>query len=85
MTEEKALEEIREHARWGRTFVTAHARKRMKERSIFDEDLYEAIETAATCIGQPNGTWRVEGWDLDGDELILIISIEGENVIITVF
>lgn len=85
MTEKEALEEIREHARWGRVYITAHAEKRMRERSVQEEDIYEAIHTADSCREQEDGSWRVEGWDFDEDELTLIIAIEGENVIITVY
>lgn len=85
MTNEEALEAIQEHAVWKRVFVTSHARKRMRERSVFEDDIYEAIATAYSCESEENGNWRVTGQDFDGDELILIIAIEGENVIITLF
>jgi hypothetical protein len=85
MTKEEALEEIKEHATWRRIFVTSHARRRMRERFVFEDDIYEAIGTAIGCELEESGNWRVTGQDFDGDELILIISIEGENVIITLF
>ena len=85
MTNKEALEEIKEHAIWRRVFVTSHARKRMRERSVYEDDIYEAIATAMDCELEDTGNWRVIGQDFDGDELMLIISIEGENVIITLF
>ncbi len=85
MATSEILEEIRENARWGRLIITWHARQRMFERSVFDEDLEEAIETAIKCLEQEDGTWRVEGFDMEGDELTLIIALEGDNVIITLF
>lgn len=83
--EEEALDEIQEHARCGRVMITDHAEKRMAQRSVWEDDIYEAIATAESCEAQDDGTWRVQGWDFDEDELTLIIAIEGENVIITVF
>ncbi len=85
MTGEEALEEIQEHARWERVSVTTHARKRMRERSVRKDDIYEAIATAKSCDEQEDGTWRLEGLDMDEDELTLVIELEGEDLIITVF
>lgn len=85
MTAEETLEEIQEHARWGRVSLTAHARKRMRERSVALDDVYEAIATVQFCVGQDDGTWRLEGFDMDGDELTVIVELEGEDLIITVF
>jgi len=85
MTSEEVLEEIQEHAVWKRVFITSHARKRMRERSVFEDDIYEAIATASICSPEENGKWRVVGQDIDEDELTLIIAVDGEDVIITLF
>lgn len=85
MTSEEALEEIQEHAVWKRVFITSHARKRMRERSVFEDDIYEVIATASSCRTEGGGKWRVIGQDIDEDELTLIIAVDGENVIITLF
>lgn len=84
MTSEQALKEIKENAHWGRVYITAHARKRMRERFVFEDDIYEAIDTAYQCTPDEEN-WCVTGLDCDGDELTLVISIEGQNVIITIF
>jgi len=85
MTVEEALDEIQEHARWGRVSLTTHARQRMRQRSVTIDDVYEAIATARHCVEQDNGTWLLEGFDMDEDDLTVVVELEGEDLIITVF
>lgn len=85
MTPEEALELIKEYAGFGRVFFVPHAREQMRARNISTEDVFEAIETATTCQEQRNERWKVTGVDLYGDELNVIVSIEGSAIIITIF
>lgn len=85
MTQEEALELIKEYASFGRVAFVPHARKQMHLRNIYAEDVFEAIETARTCQAQSNERWKVTGVDIYGDELTVIVSIEGSAVIVTIF
>jgi hypothetical protein len=85
MTPAEALELIQEYVHFGRTRFTTHALRRMFQRNISRQDVYTAINTALSCLVQEDESWRVTGQDKEGDELTVIVSIEGGNVIITVY
>ncbi len=65
--------------------TTLHARQRMAERMVSDDDLMECGRTAGQPITQPDGKYKVKGIDLDGDDLIVICAWDGETVVITLF
>lgn len=85
MTPEEALELIKEYASFGRVSFRGHARKRMRERNAYVEDVFEAIATATSCQEEEEETWRVPGVDTFGDELTVIVSLEGSVIIVTIF
>lgn len=58
---------------------------RETENTATLDDVYEAIATARHCVEQDNGTWLLEGFDMDGDDLTVVVELEGEDLIITVF
>lgn len=87
MNDTKALAEIQRLARLGRVVITKHASERMDQRGVKPRDVMSALVSANAAITQPDrGTWRVEGGcDRDGDDLTVVVSIEADVVVITVF
>jgi hypothetical protein len=85
VTAAEALRDIRGYAAAGRYAVSAHARKRMRERSVREGDLRNALVNAGACVEQADGTWKVSGEDLDGDELTVVVAIEDGLVVVTLF
>lgn len=68
-----------------RYWFEAHALERMAERGARRSDVLEAIRSARTAKRQDKGRWRVDGVDLDGDDLSVIVALDGTVVaIITV-
>ena len=64
--------------------ITLHARKRMAERNITDADIRNSAITGSVLI-MKDGKLKVKGFDLDGEELIVICVIEDGIIIVTVF
>ena len=85
VTAAEALRDIRGYAAAGRYVVSWHARERMRERGATQADVRSALVDAQSCSQQKNGSWRVEGSDLDGDELTLVVAIEDGLVVVTLF
>jgi hypothetical protein len=86
MTEAEALARVRGYALAGR-FVfsrTGHADLRMRQRNARLQDVRSALVRAFHCSAQENGRWKVEGPDVDGDDLTVIVLIE-DGLIITVY
>jgi Domain of unknown function (DUF4258) len=65
--------------------VSLHAKIRMGERSVSDNDIMEAGRTARRVTEQENGKFRVDGFDLEGDELTVICAWAGDTLIVTLF
>jgi len=85
VTPDEALRDIRGYAATGRMRIEAHARQRMRERNVRYADLAHALSNASACALQPNGRWRVEGADPDGDDLTAIVVLEDGLVVVTLF
>lgn len=81
----EALDAIHGYAAANRIEVSGHARKRMRQRGVSHNDLRHALANATGCRTQPEGRWRVEGADLDGDLLSAVVVIEDGVVVVTVF
>jgi hypothetical protein len=81
------LAEVRRLARLDRIVITGHARKRMADRGATRVDLRSALVTATTAIRQPDrGNWRIEGGtDNDGDDLAVIVDLEADVIVVTLF
>ena len=47
----------------------------MQERSVREGDLRNALVNVGVCSEQDDGTWRVKGNDLDGDELTVVVTL----------
>jgi hypothetical protein len=69
----------------GRFILNVHARKRMRERGVYFEDIVSCAQTLKQVREQENGTLKIEGEDLDGDDLTVIAAYDGETVVVTLF
>lgn len=84
--EARALEDIKGYARANRVSVArGHGSLRMVQRRVQIGDIIHALSHASDCRLQPNGRWKVTGKDLDGDDLSLVVLLEDEVVVVTVF
>jgi hypothetical protein len=85
VTGAEALTRIKAYAGASRYWFAEHALERMEERGARRGDVLEAIRTARKATRQESGRWRVDGVDLDGDDLGVIVALDGTVVaIITV-
>jgi 2-methylaconitate cis-trans-isomerase PrpF len=80
-----ALAEIHRLAQLNRIRLTRHAAERMDQRRAKREDVRAALVSSTVAIAQERG-WRVEGGvDRDGDELTVVVDIEADVIVITLF
>ncbi len=85
MTAAEALEAIRGLARAGRIEVVGHAMERMRQRRVQFGDLRSALENARGAIAVAEERWKVNGPDLDGDELTVVVVVEDGLIVVTVY
>ncbi|MBN1608274.1 MAG: DUF4258 domain-containing protein [Polyangiaceae bacterium] len=90
MDASQALEIAKGAARVRRLrFVGPHVTDRMNERQATREDIVEAVRTATTATVSTDGPgrWRIAGGvDLDGDDLSVVVRIDGNFVwVVTIF
>jgi hypothetical protein len=58
----------------------------MRERRAGLVDVRMALASATAAMTQDRGGWRVEGGrDRDGDDLTVIVDIEADVIVITLF
>jgi Domain of unknown function (DUF4258) len=85
-TEMKALADIRGYAGANRVrYSRPHAFDRMNQRGATTADVEHALRTATECHLQPNGRYEVTSRDLDGDEIIVIVVLQDEDFVVTIF
>jgi hypothetical protein len=81
----KALAEIQRLAGLDRIRFTRHAADRMDQRGAKRGDVRAALVSATAAFAQDRG-WRVEGGvDREGDDLTVIVDIEADVIVITLF
>ena len=85
MDEDHVLETIRGYAAANRYELSDHAYSRMKQRNIRIADIHNALTKAFRCSSQQNERWRVDGPDMDGDGLTLIVAIEDDLIVVTLY
>ena len=87
MTGPQALVEIQRLVGLGRVVYTFHAQQRMSQRSATTDDVRSALTSATSATHQPeNDRWCVAGGcDLDGDDLTIIVDLQADVVVITLF
>jgi hypothetical protein len=81
------LDQIKRMAARGDMVISRHARDRMDERGATFRDVTSAIATATAATFQAErDTWKVTGGtDLDSDDLTVVLAIEDNLIVITVF
>ena len=81
----KALEDIYGLAKAGRVDILPHAWKRMRERGADVNDVLLVLTAKDCAEDKEPDKWLVTGHDLDGDKLSLVVEIEGDVVVVTLF
>ena len=68
-------------------FYWDHALDQMNHRHIRRADVKHALANAlnATDQDQPPGRWRIEGTDMDGDPLTVVVMFAGLVEVVTLF
>lgn len=85
MDSAEALETIWRAATAYRIQYRSHARQWMQERGITPGDVRSALIETHDCQENDDERRKVTGQDLEGNELTVVLVIEGDLVIITVF
>lgn len=86
MTEQEMLEMVRSYTRANRWEVDQfHGQLRMRQRGVSFSDVEHALLNANKCQVQENGRWKLQSWDLDGDDLTLIAVVDDGVLVITLF
>ena len=57
----------------------------MHERGVREGDLRNALINAQSATSQKDDKWKVEGSDLDGDDLTVVVVLEDGLVVVTLF
>jgi hypothetical protein len=57
----------------------------MQDRGVREGDLRNALVNARSCSAQKDDRWKVEGSDLDGDDLTVVGVIDDGLLIVTLF
>jgi hypothetical protein len=58
----------------------------MRERGALFGDVVHALTHAVTCTaGDADGKWKVKGPDTDGDDLALVVVLDGDVLVVTLF
>lgn len=90
-----AIAKIHSILQTGRLIIRSHCRDQMLERNVDDLDIRKVLEENGTISSQPEWDkmhqkwkYKVDGYDLVGDQLSVVVNIVEENwivVTITVF
>jgi hypothetical protein len=96
MTPAEALKHIQDHAGAHRIVLTGHAAQRMQPlqnngrggiAGIQYEDVRHALMNSHNCrpaAAEHPERWKVDGPDLDGDDLTLVVVVDEGVIVITV-
>lgn len=84
MTADEALAVIRRAAIARRLVYTRHSEQEMAEANATREDVRNALVHALSCKASHQARWKLEGPDLDGDDLAVVVVIEDDVVVVTV-
>lgn len=85
MNPTSARRRIRELARAGQYVITEYCALRLLQRVITEGDVAAALTGASVCRPQPNGRWKVEGDDGDGETLLLVVALQQGVVVVTAY
>lgn len=81
----RARRRIRELARAGRWELTVHAVESLVERDASVEDVFVVLTTAKECHSAPRGRWRLSGLDRLEEPLTLIVELQADVIVVTLF
>lgn len=84
---DEALRRVNEAGRLNR-FNTAgsHVRERMSERGVTMRCIARALRCATKAEFQPNSRWKISGGtDIDNDPLTVIVAIQRDVLVVTLF
>jgi len=62
--------------------ITQTAEQRLRRKGVTLRDVRQALTTAFDCKAQANGSWKVKGHDLDGDDLVLVVTLADRAVVV---
>ena len=79
---ETAQKNIRACGTDGRLMITQTAEQRLRKKGVTLRDVRQALSTAFECNLQANGNWKVKGHDLDGDDLVLVVTLANRAVVV---
>ena len=85
MTNAEALAKIRKLAAGNHIVLSAHALDRMSERGAVYRDVWFALKNAVSTHQQRSDTWLTNGVDCDGDDIKIVLVIEAQLLIVTLF
>jgi Domain of unknown function (DUF4258) len=85
-TPAEVLAEAKRCAVAGRISYTMHAVQRMSQRGVQQADVRCALMNAQHArAGETAGSWRIDGQDLDRDDLTVVVVFESGVLVVTVF
>ena len=79
---EQAQELIRARGVEGILLITQTAEQRLRRKGITLRDVRQALSTAFECRLDKSGNWKVKGLDLDGDELLVVVTLANGAVVV---
>lgn len=82
MSPEQAQKSIRSCGTNGRLMITQTAEQRLRRKGITLRDVRHALTTVFDCKLQANASWKVKGHDLDGDDLVLVVTLANRAVVV---
>ena len=57
----------------------------MAARGALQRDVWFALKGAVSTEAQRDGSWRTKGFDCDGDDITIVVVIQGQLLVVTVF
>jgi hypothetical protein len=86
VNETQALAEIKRLAAGGQVSFTHHAYERMDERNATTRDVISALMTATKATAETTSKFKVTGGvDLDRDDLNIVVALENNALVVTIF
>lgn len=87
-----AIAKIRSILQDGRLVILPHCRQRMLKRGVYDEDILKVLNENGIINSKPEldekhrkFKYQVDGYDIEGDELSVIVNIvENNQIIVTI-
>lgn len=82
VTPERAQKAIRARGADGRLMISQTAEQRFRRQGVTLRDVRQALSTAFECEQQPDGNWKLRGHDLDGEDLVLVVTIAERALVV---